>query len=74
MQAIVRDYSIGGDLICDPYAGTGTSLVAAASEGRRSVGAEIDPDTFATAQTRIAGGYTPSLFAPAAKPRQGILL
>lgn len=63
MQAIVRDYSRPGDLICDPCAGGATTLIAAATEGRRAVGAEMDPKTYALAQARIAKGHTPNMFA-----------
>lgn len=62
MRALVRDYSRPGDLICDPCAGGATTLLAAAMEGRRAVGAEMDPVTYAKAQKRIAKGYTPPLF------------
>jgi site-specific DNA-methyltransferase (adenine-specific) len=61
MRAIVSDYSKRGDLICDPCAGGATTLLAAAMEGRRAVGSEMDPNTFALAQKRIAKGYTPPL-------------
>lgn len=59
MRAIVGDYSRPGDIVCDPCAGGATTLLAAAIEGRRAIGAEQDPDTFAKAQARIAKGYTP---------------
>jgi site-specific DNA-methyltransferase (adenine-specific) len=59
MRALVRDYTRPGDLVCDPCAGGGTTLLAAAIEGRRSIGAECDPDTFAKAQRRLTAGYTP---------------
>ena len=62
MCALVRDYSKRGDLVCDPYAGGGTTLLAAAIEGRRSVGAERDPKTHALALARLAKGHTPSMF------------
>lgn len=71
MRALVRDYSIPGDLIADPCAGSGTTLLAAAIEGRRSVGAEVDPSTHAKAQARIARGFTPSLFTSAPALSQG---
>lgn len=62
MQALVRDYSRKGEIICDPCAGGGTTLLAAAIEGRRAVGAEMLPEHFDKAQRRLARGYTPTLF------------
>lgn len=61
MRAIVRDYSRPGDLIVDPCAGGGTTLLAAVMEGRRAIGAEMDPDTFDKAVARLRKGYTPTL-------------
>lgn len=61
MQAIVRDYTLAGDLVCDPFAGAATTLIASSIEGRRSIGAEIDPKTHAKAMLRITRGYTPAL-------------
>ncbi|HET6496256.1 MAG TPA: DNA methyltransferase [Thermoleophilia bacterium] len=55
MRAIVRDYSRPGDLVCDPCAGGGTTLAAAALEGRRAVGAEVDADAHAAATQRLFG-------------------
>ena len=66
MNAIIRDYSRPGDLICDPCAGGATTLIAAATQGRRAVGAEMDPDTFKKAQARIAKGYTPDFLEASA--------
>jgi site-specific DNA-methyltransferase (adenine-specific) len=63
MRAIIRDYTRPGDLVCDPFAGSGTTLIAAAIEGRRAVGAELDPETYEKARRRIARGWTPDLFA-----------
>lgn len=62
MRALVRDYSRAGDLVCDPCAGGGTTLLAAATEGRRAIGAEMDPAHYEIAQKRIKRGYTPTLF------------
>jgi DNA modification methylase len=40
---LVCMYSVEGDLVLDPFAGTGTTLVAAAAAGRSSAGYEVDP-------------------------------
>ena len=61
MRAIVRDYSRPGDLVCDPFAGSGTGLLAAMQEGRRAIGSEVDPETHAKATARLAT-WQPSLF------------
>jgi site-specific DNA-methyltransferase (adenine-specific) len=53
MRKLVRDYTRPGDLVCDPCAGGGTTLLAAVLEGRRAIGAEMDPDTFAKAAARL---------------------
>lgn len=78
MRAIVRDYSRPGDLVCDPYAGGATTLLAAVMEGRRAIGAEVDPVTFSKAVARLRQGFTPDLFAaqpaPAQRAEQGSLL
>jgi hypothetical protein len=63
MRAIVRDYSKPGDLICDPCAGGATTLIAAAMEGRRAVGSEMDPKTFELARKRLEKGYTVDMFS-----------
>ena len=62
MRALVRDYSRPGDLVCDPFVGSGTTAVAALTEGRRFVGSEQLPAHHAIAVARLARGYTPDLF------------
>ncbi|MEM9073924.1 MAG: DNA methyltransferase [Myxococcota bacterium] len=68
MRLLVRDYSELDDLICDPCAGGGTTLLAAAIEGRRAIGAELDPATFEKAVARLSKGYTPSIFQAVSAP------
>jgi len=53
MRRVVQDYSRPGDLIVDCTVGSGTTLLAAVQEGRRAVGAEINPDTHAKAVARL---------------------
>jgi site-specific DNA-methyltransferase (adenine-specific) len=53
MRAIVSDYSRPGDLVLDPCAGGGTTLVAAVELGRRAIGCEPDAGRYAIAAKRI---------------------
>ena len=41
-------------VVLDPFMGSGTSAVAAASHGRRFVGFELNPDYFAIVEKRVA--------------------
>jgi DNA modification methylase len=51
---LVRMFSFVGDTVCDPFAGTGTTLVAAAQARRNAVGIEIDPTYVGLAKNRLA--------------------
>ena len=61
MRAIVRDYTRRGDTVCDPCAGMATTLLAARQEGRRAIGAEMDPERYEAAVARLSRGVTPPL-------------
>jgi hypothetical protein len=56
-----------GDLVLDPFMGTGAAMVAALRAGRRAVGIEIDPRWFDAAVARVrdavAAGPENDLFA-----------
>lgn len=54
MRAIVGHYSRPGDLVCDPLAGYGATLIAALDEGRRAIGAELDHGAYDEAYRRAA--------------------
>lgn len=70
VRAIIRDYSRHGDLVCDPCAGGGTTLLAALTEGRRAVGAEMDAKHYEIARKRLAKGFTPPLFTDEPQAQQ----
>jgi DNA modification methylase len=55
MEALVADFTDPGDLVVDPFAGAGSTLVAAKRLGRRGFGWERDPRWHAIAEKRIAG-------------------
>lgn len=55
MRDIVEDFSLPDDLILDPFAGSGTTGVAARMLGRRFIGWELNPEYHAIACRRIAG-------------------
>ena len=44
---------VAGDVVCDPYMGSGTTGVACAKAGRKFIGVEIDPTYFDIACRRI---------------------
>jgi modification methylase len=52
-ERLVRMFSFVGDVVLDPFMGTGTTTVAAAKTGRNSIGIEIDREYFALAESRI---------------------
>ena len=51
---IVLSSSFVGDIVFDPFAGTGTTLVAASQLGRIPVGVEIDKENVAMVRSRLA--------------------
>jgi site-specific DNA-methyltransferase (adenine-specific) len=52
-SAIIRDYSNEGDLILDPFLGSGTTAVSCLDMGRDCVGIEKDEKYFNIAKKRI---------------------
>jgi site-specific DNA-methyltransferase (adenine-specific) len=53
MLELIELFTKPDDLICDPFMGSGTTLLAAAALGRRAVGIELDPKYYALACARI---------------------
>jgi len=51
---IVRRLTAPGQTVADPFMGAGTTLLAAVTEGRHAVGADVDPAAVATARERLS--------------------
>ena len=76
MQDLVADFTQPGQLICDPFMGSGTTGVACIRLGRRFLGIERDPKWFDLACRRLEQAHRqPRLFGePPPKPVQPSLL
>ncbi len=54
LRPLIAEFTEPGDTVFDPFAGWGSTLVAAAAEGRRGIGLEIAPERVELAQERLA--------------------
>lgn len=52
VEEFVEIFSVSGDTILDPMAGTGSALVAAVKAHRNAIGIELNPEFAATAKNR----------------------
>jgi len=56
VQRVVKVSSNEGDLVCDPFMGSGTTAVAAVTCGREWVGFDQEPKSAAVTAERVAAG------------------
>lgn len=63
MRKLLEKYTEPDWLICDPFAGSGTTLVAAQQLGRHFIGCDISAEYVALASKRLALPYTLPMFA-----------
>mgnify|MGYP003513132810 CR=1 FL=1 len=71
-ERLVRMFSFVGDVVLDPFAGTGTTLIAAARWGRRALGVELVPRYAQLAKERFAKevpGFSLEVLDGAVHPR-----
>ena len=54
-QRLIQLYTYSGDVVVDPFAGSGSACVAALRSGRRFVGYDLEPNYVHRAQDRLAG-------------------
>jgi site-specific DNA-methyltransferase (adenine-specific) len=59
-ERFIRLYTYVGDVVLDPFLGSGSTAVAATRTGRRYVGYDTDPEYVAIAEARIAEAREPT--------------
>ena len=52
-ERLIRMFSFVGDTVLDPFMGTATTNLAAATWGRNSIGIEVDPEYYEQARRRM---------------------
>jgi site-specific DNA-methyltransferase (adenine-specific) len=63
MAYLVRTYTRAGEVVLDPFLGSGTTAVAARNLGRRYLGCDLSAEYLDIARRRLAEPFTPPLFA-----------
>ncbi|MDP9340604.1 MAG: site-specific DNA-methyltransferase, partial [Actinomycetota bacterium] len=53
-RRLIRMFSFAGDTVLDPFAGTGTTALAAMETGRNSVSVEVEPAYVDLAERRLS--------------------
>jgi DNA modification methylase len=68
LRRIVGASSRPGDLVLDPFCGSGTTVVAAVKAGRRAIGMDRSPDACGVSHERLSRvrPSAPTLFDSAA--------
>jgi hypothetical protein len=61
-EFFIRSYAPPGSIVCDPFAGSGTTGAVAVRHGRRFIGCDVREGQVEIARTRIAT-ETPDMFA-----------
>lgn len=62
LEQLIRIFTDKNDVVIDPCAGSGTTLLAAANMGRKAYGFEIKKNFFKQANEKVLVNYQPKLF------------
>jgi site-specific DNA-methyltransferase (adenine-specific) len=69
MVELLLDFTQPGEVVCDPFMGSGTTGIAAVKSGRAFIGIERDPKWFALSCRRIQAALdAPDMFVEPPKP------
>lgn len=68
---LIERFTAPGDLVVDPFLGSGTTAIAARDLGRRFVGCDVDPDRVTAARHRLATTPIVVTVEEAALPESG---
>jgi RimJ/RimL family protein N-acetyltransferase len=68
MKTLIDAFSRPGDVVLDPFCGSGSTLQAARELGRNFIGIELDPAHHRTARNRLADHQTSSFRVAASHP------
>lgn len=72
---IIEAFTKPGDIVLDPFCGSGSTLVAARDMGRRFAGIELDPVHHLTAATRLQEDHKTITFSKFGKaPETGVIV
>ena len=59
LSRVIQSCSFEGDTVLDPYVGSGTTLLAAANEGRRAIGIDRSPEATQICVQRLTEAQVP---------------
>ncbi len=62
-RRLVSAFSDPGELVCDPFLGSGTVMIACVQERRRFAGADVNPEAVRFAAARLVGEHSGLLAA-----------
>jgi hypothetical protein len=64
LKPLIEAYTQPGDIVLDPFAGSGSTLVAAKETGRRFIGIELDENHQHTAEMRLQSRFLGNIGSP----------
>ena len=58
LEYLIRLLSVRGQVVLDPFLGSGTTAIAAARTGRSCIGIEVDKDTISIVENRMKAHHS----------------